>query len=75
MDISYLRGMPKVTGGKPHATRAATPAREVEGAPSSEALRPFASTPKRPFEGSVPEPGDATRGHKRAKTLSKSSCP
>ncbi|RWW90057.1 hypothetical protein BHE74_00000809 [Ensete ventricosum] len=63
--------MPKVSGGKTLVTQVASPAREVRGTPSNEALRSSsAPTPKRPFDSSTPQSNDSTRGHKRVKTSS-----
>ncbi|RZR76740.1 hypothetical protein BHM03_00001620 [Ensete ventricosum] len=71
MDLGDLRGMPKVSGGKTLVTQVASPAREVRGTPSNEALRSSsAPTPKRPFDSSTPQSNDSTRGHKRVKTSS-----
>ncbi|RRT69508.1 hypothetical protein B296_00037318 [Ensete ventricosum] len=58
--------MPKVSGGKPSATRAVAPAREVSETLSNEARR---SSSKRPSDGSAPQSGDPTRKHKKVKVL------
>ncbi|RZR88296.1 hypothetical protein BHM03_00015839 [Ensete ventricosum] len=58
--------MPKVSGGKPSATRAVAPAQEVSETLSNEARR---SSSKRPSDGLAPQSGDPTRKHKKVKVL------
>ncbi|RRT82466.1 hypothetical protein B296_00015778 [Ensete ventricosum] len=71
MDLDELRGMPKVSGRKPPATRTATPTQEVGGTPLGGAPRSSSTpTPKRPSDESTPQSGDSTKGHKRVKKLS-----
>ncbi|RWW69395.1 hypothetical protein BHE74_00023004 [Ensete ventricosum] len=62
MDLSDLRGMPKVSGGKAPSTR--TTAREVGVSPAREA--PKASS-KRPVDAPAEQVDDPARRHKKGK--------
>ncbi|RZR85506.1 hypothetical protein BHM03_00012509 [Ensete ventricosum] len=68
MDLSDLRGMPKVSGGKLSAARAAAPAREVGITSTTEAPK---SSSKRPFDASTQQADDLARRHKKVKILSR----
>ncbi|RRT33232.1 hypothetical protein B296_00052828, partial [Ensete ventricosum] len=66
MDLSDLRGMPKVSGGKAPPARPAT--REVGASPAREA--PKASS-KRPVDAPAEQVDDPTRRHKKVKVLTR----
>ncbi|RRT35967.1 hypothetical protein B296_00045058 [Ensete ventricosum] len=66
MDLSDLRGMPKVSGGKAPPTCPAT--REVGASPAREA--PKASS-KRPVDAPAEQADDPTRRHKKVKVLTR----
>ncbi|RZS00496.1 hypothetical protein BHM03_00030202, partial [Ensete ventricosum] len=66
MDLSELRGMPKVSSGKAPPTRPA--AREVDASPAREA--PKASS-KRPIDAPAEQGDDAARRHKKVKVLTR----
>ncbi|RZS16410.1 hypothetical protein BHM03_00048394 [Ensete ventricosum] len=66
MDLSELRGMPKVSSGKAPPTRIAT--REVGSSPEREA--PKASS-KRPIDAPAEQVADAAKRHKKIKVLTR----
>ncbi|RRT34509.1 hypothetical protein B296_00058718 [Ensete ventricosum] len=66
MDLSELRGMPKVSSGKAPTTRIAT--REVGSSPEREA--PKASS-KRPIDAPAEQVADAAKRHKKIKVLTR----
>ncbi|RWV83964.1 hypothetical protein GW17_00054365 [Ensete ventricosum] len=68
MDLSDLRGMSKVSGGKLPTARAAAPTREVGGTPPTEAPR---SSSERPSDASVQQIEDLAWRHKKVKILSR----
>ncbi|RZR96237.1 hypothetical protein BHM03_00025208, partial [Ensete ventricosum] len=68
MDLSELRGMPKLSGGKASSTRAAAPAREVDASPARET--PKASS-KRSIDASTEQVDDPARWPKKVKVLTR----
>ncbi|RWW48265.1 hypothetical protein BHE74_00045678 [Ensete ventricosum] len=66
MDLSDLRGMPKVSGGNAPPARLAT--REVGTSPAREAPK---ATSKRPVDTPVEQVNDPTRRHKKVKVLTR----
>ncbi|RRT47598.1 hypothetical protein B296_00018800 [Ensete ventricosum] len=68
MDLSDLRGIPKVSGGKLPAARVAAPAREVGVTPTTKAPK---SSSKRPSDASTQQADDLARRHKKVKILSR----
>ncbi|RZS17340.1 hypothetical protein BHM03_00049467 [Ensete ventricosum] len=67
MDLGDLRGMPKVSGRKLPAARAAASAREVGVTPPTKAPK---SSSKRPSDASIQQADDLARRHKKVKILS-----
>ncbi|RWW67359.1 hypothetical protein BHE74_00025204 [Ensete ventricosum] len=67
MDLSDLRGMPRVSRGQTPAARSSAPTREVREVPPTEAPR---SSSKRPSDASIPPDNPAQR-HKKVKILSR----
>ncbi|RWW61232.1 hypothetical protein BHE74_00031713 [Ensete ventricosum] len=68
MDLDELRGMPKVSNGKPPSTRTVAPAREVVTSPARET--PKASS-KRSIDASTEQVDDPAQRPKKVKELTK----